>query len=252
VNTTVRDKVTAVVALAAVGVHAVAGFRSTSFVALVATALSVALVPFSLRSNPAVRSLCAMLASLAVAMQLPVLWQPAMLLALLGFVAAGRAVTGLRAPNTWRARGRVPLVWTLLVGGVTPVALFAWMILFRPDLRDVVGAYVPDLPLPVRIVGGVGFAVVNAALEELIWRGVLQDRLGPLFGARGAIALQALSFGVQHFGGVPRGIVGVILAGLWGVMLGMLRRHARGLLAPFLAHVVADATLAVIVLHFAR
>lgn len=247
----IRDKSVAVIALAALALHPLVG-RAPSFVHWIAASLSVGVALVAQRSSPPVRSLAAMLASLAIAMQLPVPWQLTMLLAMVGFLALGRVVPPLRPSDTWRARGRVPLAWTLLVGGVTPIALVGWMVLFHPNLRDVVGAYVPDLPMPVLIAGAVGFALVNAALEELIWRGALQDRLAPVFGARGAVALQALSFGVQHLWGVPRGIVGVLLAGVWAVMLGLLRRKAGGLLAPFLAHVVADATIAVIVLGYVR
>ena len=71
------------------------------------------------------------------------------------------------------------------------------------------------------------------------WRGILQDRLVPLFG-------------LQHAWGFPRGPVGVVLAGGWAVMLGLLRRHSGGLLSPILAHVVADATIAVLVLGCLR
>jgi membrane protease YdiL (CAAX protease family) len=102
------------------------------------------------------------------------------------------------------------------------------------------------------LAGAVGFALVNALLEELIWRGVIQDGLNPLFGSAVSIALQGLSFGLQHAHGIPRGVVGVVLAGSWAVMLGMLRRHTRGLLAPFIAHVVADSVVASIVLFYAR
>jgi membrane protease YdiL (CAAX protease family) len=175
-----------------------------------------------------------------------------MLIAVVAFLALARAVPSLRPSASWRARGRVPIGWTALVGGVTPVALGSWVFLFRPDLSDVVGSYVPDFSLPILIVGAIGFAAVNATLEEVIWRGVMQDRLEPLFGARAAVALQAVSFGVQHFHGVPRGVVGVVLAGTWAAMLGVLRLHTRGLLAPIVAHVVADGVIATIVLVEAR
>jgi uncharacterized protein len=64
--------------------------------------------------------------------------------------------------------------------------------------------------------------------------------------------LQAGSFGLQHAHGFPRGVIGVALAGSWAVMLGVLRHRSRGLFAPTLAHVVADATIAVLVLTIVR
>jgi membrane protease YdiL (CAAX protease family) len=106
--------------------------------------------------------------------------------------------------------------------------------------------------VPILLVGGVGFAAINATLEETIYRGLLQDRLEPVFGGLGAVALQAVSFGLQHAHGVPRGFLGVVLTGSWAVMLGLLRRHARGLLAPILAHFVADMVVASIVVLYAR
>jgi membrane protease YdiL (CAAX protease family) len=121
------------------------------------------------------------------------------------------------------------------VAGVTPLALVGWLVATRPDLSDVVGAYVPDLPFPVLVLGAVLFALLNATGEELIWRGVFQDRLTSLVGLRAAIVLQAASFGVQHAHGVPRGVLGVALAGVWAVMLGALKARSRGLLAPILA-----------------
>ena len=115
------------------------------------------------------------------------------------------------------------------------------------------GAYVPEsVPFAVLVLGGVGFALVNAALEELIWRGVLADRLDTLVGPGASIALTSLSFGLAHAHGVPRGAIGVVLAGSWAVMLAVLRRHSRGLVAPVVAHVAADSVIAVIVLWLAR
>ena len=69
--------------------------------------------------------------------------------------------------------------------------------------------------------------------------------LTTLFSARTAVLAQAVSFAVAHAHGFPRGVAGVTLAAIWAVMLGAL-------LAPTLAHVVADATIAAIVLFWLR
>jgi uncharacterized protein len=67
-----------------------------------------------------------------------------------------------------------------------------------------------------------------------------------------AIAVQAFTFGMAHLYGFPRGIIGVLLAGTWGILLGMLRIRLRGLLAPFLAHVMADLTIAFLMIFWFR
>jgi membrane protease YdiL (CAAX protease family) len=115
-----------------------------------------------------------MLACLSAAMWLPGSWQGTQLGAIAAFFVLGRFVPALRPSASWRAKGTVPRGWTALVGGVTPVALWGWVLLMHPNLRDVVGLYVPDYPLPVLLVGAVGFAALNATLEEVIYRGVLQ------------------------------------------------------------------------------
>lgn len=243
-------------AIAALAAQAAVGPSGPRVVVWIAAAVTLALAASARRAHPAVRSLTVLCASIAVAsctsvsLRLP--WQATMMIALSLFALAGRAWPALRPSRAWRSVGRVPLVWTGIVAGLTPVALSTWVVLFRPDLGDVVEQYVPSVPLFLLVIGAVIFAFLNAGLEEVIWRGVMQDRLEAVFGPQLAIVLQALSFGFQHAWGVPRGVAGVLLAGVWALMLGMLRRHAGGLLAPFIAHVVADATIAVIVLAFLR
>lgn len=148
----------------------------------------------------------------------------------------------------WFARGRVPLAATLVCGAVTPVALSAWLALARPDLSDLL-VQVPKAQPWLLVVGGLGFAAANATLEEWVWRGVIQTRLSVLSSERVAIGAQALSFGVAHAHGFPRGVSGMVLAGVWALMLGLLRKRSSGLLAPILAHFVADATIVVLLLQ---
>jgi membrane protease YdiL (CAAX protease family) len=147
-------------------------------------------------------------------------------------------------------RGRIPLRLTLFAGLVTPGALVGWVYFLEPDVSDLT-KLIPEAHIGLLIFGGALFALVNAAFEEWVWRGLLQPALQVEFGLAWAIALQALSFGLAHAYGFPRGPVGVALAGTWAVILGVLRHRANGLLAPFLAHVVADATIAAIMIWLA-
>jgi len=165
-------------------------------------------------------------------------WQLGMVLALGIWWLADR-----RWPADW-TRGTVPLGWTMLAGLVTPVGLVAWFAQARPDLSDLLDVYVPDVGPGLLLVGAVLFVIANATLEEVLWRGIIQPELTRGLGPAPAILLQAVSFGVVHLHGFPRGWVGVLLAGGWGV----LRHRARGLLAPILAHLVADAVIATLVL----
>jgi uncharacterized protein len=177
-------------------------------------------------------------------------WQATMPVALAIFVAMVRA-----RPLLGPARepiGRVPVGWTIACAAVTPFALVAWFLWFKPDLRTLTGNLPIDIA-PWQIAFGVlAFALVTAFFEEFIWRGIFQSRLTVLLSPGEAIFVQALSFGVQHAHGFPRGVVGVVLAGTWAFGLGILRSKAGGLFASTLAHVVADTSIALIVVFLAR
>ncbi|UOY94292.1 CPBP family intramembrane metalloprotease [Ectobacillus sp. JY-23] len=45
----------------------------------------------------------------------------------------------------------------------------------------------------------IAFALINASLEELIWRGILLTRFSTHFGASWGIAITSLGFGLQHY-----------------------------------------------------
>jgi membrane protease YdiL (CAAX protease family) len=63
-----------------------------------------------------------------------------------------------------------------------------------------------------------------------------------------AILVQAAAFGFAHLHGFPSGWVGALLAGGWGLLLGVLRHTSRGMAALYLAHIAADCTIAVVAL----
>jgi membrane protease YdiL (CAAX protease family) len=113
-------------------------------------------------------------------------------------------------------------------------------------------AFSRDLPrgqlIALLPVGIVVFAAQNAVFEEVIWRGAVMQSLESAFG-RGAFVcvLQAAGFGVWHFRGFPSGVIGSALAGIFALMMGILRMRGRGMLAPFVAHLCADTTIYVMV-----
>ena len=67
-----------------------------------------------------------------------------------------------------------------------------------------------------------------------------------------SLILQAVLFGIIHLHGVPGGNIGVVMASIYGLMLGSLRLVAKGMLAPFVAHVFADITIFSIVVNLVR
>ncbi|MFN7953722.1 MAG: CPBP family intramembrane glutamic endopeptidase [bacterium] len=166
-----------------------------------------------------------------------------------------RAVPWLRAEAGWLTRGALspPLVAAILgIAVVSGAALLGWHRALHPDVADLVRDFVPDWPLGALVLGASAFALWNAAIEEAVYRGVLQGALVRVLPPAPAIALQALAFGAIHLHGFPRGAVGVALASVYGAMLGALRHRGRGLLAPWLAHVATDLVIASLLIRLAR
>ena len=177
-------------------------------------------------------------------------------LGLLGYAGVVRGVPWLRGTATWARWGSFDAgVCLLSVGAwlLAAVALLSWYLLLHPNIADIVKAYVPSLPLGLLIAGGLIFAMLNAAVEEGAYRGVflhaLDRSLGPGFPA---LLLQALAFGAIHIRGFPGGWLGVGLACIFGLFMGVIRRRAGGMFAPWIAHVLTDVVIAGIVVFLAR
>ena len=175
---------------------------------------------------------------------------------LLCYAGVVRSVPWLRGTATWARWGSFDRDVRLLSAAaclVAAVALLSWYLLLHPNVADIVKAFVPDLPLGLLIVGGLIFSMVNAAVEEGAYRGVilhaLDTSIGPGFAA---LLLQALAFGAVHIGGFPRGWLGVGLACIYGLFMGFIRRRAGGMFAPWIAHVFTDVVIAGIVVLLAR
>jgi uncharacterized protein len=175
---------------------------------------------------------------------------------LLGYAGIVRGVPWLRGTATWTRWGSFDATVRFLCVGawlLAAAALLSWYLLLHPNVANIVKAFVPDLPLGLLIVGGLIFSMINAAVEEGAYRGVILHALDTSLGpGLAALLLQALAFGAVHMGGFPRGWLGVGLACIYGLFMGVIRRRAGGMFAPWIAHVFTDVVIAGIVLFLAR
>lgn len=101
------------------------------------------------------------------------------------------------------------------------------------------------------------FAMVNALIEEIEFRGLLMEALlrdhDTLTVVASVVWLQALLFAVQHYkGGFPCGHTGFVLVLVWALVLGAIRYCADGCLLVYLIHVVADTTVALLICRSQR
>ena len=175
---------------------------------------------------------------------------------LLAYAVVATRVVWMRGATIWVRWGLFGVdVQVLAAASVltSAIALWGWLFLLHPNVDDIVQTFVPDAPLAVLIAGGLLFSMLNAAVEEGAYRGVLLHGLDTALG-QGSVALflQAAAFGALHVHGFPRGVLGVGLATIYGLLMGLIRRRAGGMLAPWVAHVFTDIVIAGIILTMAQ
>jgi membrane protease YdiL (CAAX protease family) len=182
-------------------------------------------------------------------------WPWIFLMPVLLYWALVQSFRPLRLTAAWLRVGHPTLpMWiaaaTVAVGSA--VSLLLWFKLARPDVKwqaDLIPTWSPGK----LVLLGLGFALFNAAVEEMIWRGVIFDALERT-GMRLALVvlMQAVSFGVVHLHGFPSGSAGILLVSAYGAILGLLRAQTRGLLVPFVTHAVTDSSIFGILVYLAH
>ncbi|GII41171.1 hypothetical protein Pph01_61740 [Planotetraspora phitsanulokensis] len=230
----------------------------TAIVGVVAALLSAGACV--LRSAPAVRAavfICPLFGCFAVGILGE--WPPAATTILvcvlpLGCLLLAGRHAALRSTAPWLTRGSLTpeAPWLALATVVlSAAALTAWALTVRPVPAEYLRE-LQRLPLGLAILGVVAFALVNPVWEELLFRGVLLTELASVWGAKAAVVLQAVLFGAAHFAGFPSGVIGMIMAGAWGFVLGIMRLRSGGILISYVVHVTANAvigTIAVLILR---
>lgn len=183
-------------------------------------------------------------------------WPYNLLIPIIAYLVVMLSVPRLRRSFPWVRSGRIDTTVSLLVLAtmvVSGAALFVWHRALAPDL-SVQLRHLPPLPVWLVPVAGLGFSAGNAAAEEFAFRGVVMQATDGAFGpGRRSIVVQAWLFGAAHYlQGFPNGAWGLAMTFVYGAALGVIRRRSQGLLAPWTAHVAADAVIFAILVGSAR
>lgn len=126
---------------------------------------------------------------------------------------------------------------------LSSLALILWVYLLKPDLSDLKNM-MPTNNIFCIVIIGLLFSIFNSIWEEVILKGILWNGIeGIISNVIFIILFQAVLFGILHLNGFPRGVIGAILAGVYGVLIGFIRKYSNGLLAPIITHFFADATI---------
>lgn len=171
-----------------------------------------------------------------------------------------------RRTSVWRYLGfektrlGKDIAWGFLWLIVTYIPLFVVLmgsmyLMFGSDMfqhfEQVFAKSSPQLPAGVlavmSVLGAVVF-LVNAPIEEIVYRGWLQDGLAERHGITVAIVVQGLAFGLQHtmFAADGRGM---IIHGFaffaWGVTAGVIVHKQQRLAPMVIAHWIVNIALGV-------
>jgi membrane protease YdiL (CAAX protease family) len=158
-------------------------------------------------------------------------------------------VPRLRESRPWKIGGRArtkEIAWAVAIAALSCAGLLAWDAISTPDLHDLRARFPAGAGAGIAF-AGLAFAAANSFAEELIWRGVLQRALSNRLGPLAAISLLAVAFGAGHSNGVPRGYIGMVLAGVFGGALGVLYARAGVLWLVWAVHAAADLAIFAIV-----
>jgi membrane protease YdiL (CAAX protease family) len=172
-------------------------------------------------------------------------WPWYLLVPLLAYGCLTLVIPALRFTYQWARVGRASRTIVIATSGIIIVsvtALASWAASRHPDLSDI-RKLLPLTDPQLLLIVILAFAVLNAVMEEVVYRGVLLDalesRMAPVF----AVIVQGVAFGFGHANGVPNGPLGIAMASVFGTALGVLRLKSGGLLACIICHVAADATI---------
>ena len=181
-------------------------------------------------------------------------WPFHLLVSLIAFAAVVRILPVRRASTHWMKTGTMnPKIVRLIVAVslLSGIALVGWVSLTNADIGHHL-AMLPEMPFWCYPIAGMGFAILNAIMEEAVFRGVVMDALDRALGdGHASIGIQAILFAAFHYqSGFPNGASGFVLTLIYGILLGALRRLSRGMLAPLTAHIAADLTIFALLLVY--
>lgn len=159
------------------------------------------------------------------------------------------AVTGLAwlLRSSWRELGiRRPAKPVVQLSVAAFVVLAPLGLLLGPWLGGpFFGPIALDLSQPAALVPALVYALSNATLEEVAYRGALLRWAGRIVGMAPAVVIQAVVFGVAHGGSgyvaSPLPVMAAMIAG--GLIAGSIAVRTRSLLLPIAAHAALNLPL---------
>ncbi|MFC4402449.1 CPBP family intramembrane glutamic endopeptidase [Gracilibacillus xinjiangensis] len=116
---------------------------------------------------------------------------------ILSFIYKTPAISYWQKPD-WNKMIPIPFIWAgfhqTKAGIFLFVAMMTNLMVFTPFMIKSGWTYIQGIFLFMII-----FSILNAVLEEIIWRGILLSRFSEDFGSKWAVILTSVGFGLQHY-----------------------------------------------------
>ncbi|MDW7681062.1 MAG: type II CAAX endopeptidase family protein [bacterium] len=133
--------------------------------------------------------------------------------------------------------------------GVSLISITALGVWFLNLSGNPYAQFLPRVNLPLLLLFGLGFAVINAFYEESLFRSILLSYFKRQFGITVAIALQALWFSLLHYqSGFPSGWMGILMTLFFGCVMGIFTHRSRGIFIAVVVHFLADLSIFILVM----
>ncbi|MDQ3819668.1 MAG: hypothetical protein M3362_18605 [Acidobacteriota bacterium] len=183
-------------------------FWSISILALL-TVLAIAF-----RYIQATHLLLFLLLWLTLPLIVPVLgfWPQILLLPIIIYALVVAAIPNLGRSILWLRAGHLTsdiIILILATILLSSIVLVGWYLLFQPNINSHL-AMIPKMPIWLLPLACLGFAMMNAAMEEIVFRGIIMQALDSALGiGHLTVVLQAGSFAAFHYlAGFPNGFYG--------------------------------------------
>ncbi len=128
----------------------------------------------------------------------------------------------------------------LLAVGISGIGMFIYLKMNTSSIDRFIGM-LPEGSFIFLIGMGIAYALLNAVVEEYIFRGMIWNALEKIMTNKSLVILsQAAIFGITHYWGLPGGISGVVLIFTWALYLGYIRQKTGGILGVIGLHFGAN------------
>lgn len=141
------------------------------------------------------------------------------------YIHLGKANTIIHFPFIWK--GRKEPVWRFVLVFSVMCAILITVLVFSIKISFEI------------VILGVVFTMVNATMEELLWRGLILPRTVDMVGEKQAVVITAMAFGLYHVSlGFPMWACAVFAVG--GFYMGGSAIVSKGLLSPWIMHIAVN------------